>query len=300
MSRQQRHLAAEAVFFFRGDEIVAAMKYDDFRDYLLNGRPVPPFRGETVRGVFTSVGDGLNVRAACLFKIDFDPEGRAPSDWSLPVRELAHNSGDGPDLGAGTIRVASRAQCSIPWHSSRLWAVEADEVEAALVQVQAAVRSNTIGLKVETEAQRVPSLLQARRRDAGDGRLAVVGGSDEGQDPPRRGRADAGAGRPRAEAGTRGRARAETERARAKTVELPANRIAEATRRFDDTFGPERRVCGEHLGGSDAEASVLARQRARHAAEIARLQSAHERQVSAMQSEIDRLRRLLRAASEEA
>jgi hypothetical protein len=140
MDRRRRVPREEAVFFFRDGEIVREMRYEDFRNHLINGRPVAPFAGETVEGAYVAIGDGLAVQAVCCFTIAFDQFGVPEADWNVPVRELAFNSGDGPDLGAGPIRLACRGQCSIPWHNDRLWQPEGAGRGHPLVRLQQAVR----------------------------------------------------------------------------------------------------------------------------------------------------------------
>lgn len=136
MGWHQRDLVAEAVFFLHGDEITRSMRYDDFREHLLSGRPLGAFESETVRGVYVAIGRDRVIRAACCFALALDQRGAAAADWNVPVRELAHNSGAGPDLGHGAIRFACRAQCSIPWHVTRLWAMSVNEALPALLASQ--------------------------------------------------------------------------------------------------------------------------------------------------------------------
>lgn len=132
MGWRQRDLVAEAVFFLHGSEIIRSMRYDDFREHLLAGRSLGDFRSEAVCGVYVAIGSGGIIRAACCFSLAVDGHGAAVADWNVPLRELAHNSGAGPDLGHGAIRFACRAQCSIPWHVARLWALSAEEALPAL------------------------------------------------------------------------------------------------------------------------------------------------------------------------
>ena len=146
MSRQRRQQMSEAVFFFRGDEVCHAMLHDDFRERLLDGRSIGGFQSETARGVHVAVDGDLVIRAACCFGLPVDERGVAAPDWSLPVRELAHNSGDGPDLGHGRIRLACRGQCAIPWHVTRLWGITLPEVTRAMRTLQAEVAHDRLGL----------------------------------------------------------------------------------------------------------------------------------------------------------
>lgn len=153
MSRQRRQQMTEAVFFLRGDEVCHAMLHDDFRERLLDGRVIGGFQSETAKGVYVSVDEDLVIRAACCFSLPVDRRGVAPPDWNVPLRELAHNSGDGPDLGRGRIRLACRGQCSIPWHVARLWGTEVPEVMQAMRILQAEVEHDRLGLAPEGRAR---------------------------------------------------------------------------------------------------------------------------------------------------
>lgn len=139
MGWRQSDLVAEAVFFLQGSEITRSMRYDDFREHLLAGRSLGDFHSEAVRGVYVAIGQSRAVRAACCFSLSVDRRGAAVADWNVPLREIAHNSGAGPDLGHGAIRFACRSQCSIPWHVSRLWAMSEEEALPALLASQQVV-----------------------------------------------------------------------------------------------------------------------------------------------------------------
>lgn len=234
MNWRQRHLTAEAVYFFRGDDIIHAMRYDAFREHLLGGRPFQSLAGDTMRGIYVAVGDRLDVRAACCFLLTFDRDGIAAPDWNVPLRELAHNSGVGPDLGHGETRLACRAQCSIPWHVNRLWGADLDEVSAALQNVQRTVARNVPSLRSEERS--------ATLRSVAPGRTPRL---DVSEDP-----------------------------SMAQTAELPPIAMARAARRFDTTFGERPRLDRQQVeaarsGAAAADSSPeIARLKAKHQKEV--------------------------------
>lgn len=126
----------EWVLLLSGQRIVSVRRHDAFVDAVREGMLGIPPRIQRVRAIYlVSELDGM-LRAACFFTLGFDPRGRIPREFSLPLRDLALLSGDGPDLGAGPIRIAHQGQCSIPWHVERLWGRSAEELRPWLDAAQ--------------------------------------------------------------------------------------------------------------------------------------------------------------------
>jgi hypothetical protein len=128
-----------------GNRIVSVRRHDAFLDAVREGMLGIPPRIQRVRAIYLiSELDGT-LRAACFFTLGFDPRGRIPREFSLPVRDLALHSGDGPDLGTGAIRIAHQGQCSIPWHVERLWGRSAEELRPWLAAAQQLLGSRLRG-----------------------------------------------------------------------------------------------------------------------------------------------------------
>lgn len=126
----------EWVMLLSGNRIVSVRRNDAFLDAVREGMLGIPPRIQRVRAIYMiSELDGT-LRAACFFTLGFDPRGRIPREFSLPVRDLALHSGDGPDLGAGSIRIAHQGQCSVPWHVERLWGRSTEELRPWLEAAQ--------------------------------------------------------------------------------------------------------------------------------------------------------------------
>jgi hypothetical protein len=125
----------EWVLILSGDRIASVRSHDGFLDAIRDEALGIPPQIKRVHAIYLiSELDGT-LRAACSFTLGFDPRGRIPPEFSLPLRELATRSGDGPDLGAGPTRLAHRTQCSIPWHAERLWG-DNDELRPLLDAAQ--------------------------------------------------------------------------------------------------------------------------------------------------------------------
>ncbi len=286
MEWRQRHLMGEAIMLFEGEEVIVELRYDDFRAQLLNGQAVPPFKSETARGAYVAVGDGLMVEALCFFLIDFDAAGVPQADWNVPVRELAHTSGAGPDLGAGPVQLAGRGQCSIPWHNLRLWMPDLAGEGAACHKVQDALRGNGLGFravrpKTLSEAFAEHARVHVDRRPSGQrgstlaARLGVAPPDAEAPVPPKA--------------------------VRLKNLnsltEQAERAVQRAEQQFEDRFSGRGSLSDGQLQTARSRGAAIAQLRSAHAAELARMRSVHERTVGSLKTEIQRLRRDLERAN---
>ena len=114
-------VTSEAILFFDHRGISKSMLYADFEAILDGMVGVPEFAGKEVRGAYCLVNGQLRVRSLVLFTIDFDEDGMADTTWNVPLRHLAEHAGQGPDMGAGPVRLACRSQCPVAWHQEQLW-----------------------------------------------------------------------------------------------------------------------------------------------------------------------------------
>jgi hypothetical protein len=144
----QQDAFAEAVFFFEGDEISVEMHYSEFEAVLNQSATIENFAASQVRGAYVVVGTGLAVRGLVTFMLRVDENGRADPGFSVPLRHLVRHAGPGPDIGCGTIRLASRAQCSVSWHAMNLWEPEGEGEANSVRVIQRAAWRNRLGLKL--------------------------------------------------------------------------------------------------------------------------------------------------------
>ena len=114
-------VTSEAILFFDHRGISKSMLYSDFEAILDGMVGVPEFADKQVRGAYCLVTGRLKVKAMVLFTIDFDEDGMADTTWNVPLRHLAEHGAQGPDMGAGPIRLACRSQCPVAWHQDQLW-----------------------------------------------------------------------------------------------------------------------------------------------------------------------------------
>ena len=114
-------VTSEAILFFDHRGISKSMLYSDFEAILDGMVGVPEFADKEVRGAYCVVNGQLKVRGLVLFTIDFDEDGMADTTWNVPLRHLFEHAAQGPDMGAGPVRLACRSQCPVAWHQDQLW-----------------------------------------------------------------------------------------------------------------------------------------------------------------------------------
>ncbi|MEQ8485214.1 MAG: hypothetical protein RIB46_12700 [Pseudomonadales bacterium] len=135
------------VFDASGSTVEVELGFDAFQALVARRETLCSHAASLVRAAYVQVAAGLAVRAVVFFQFRVDEEGRLDPTFNLPLEYMASNAGLGPDLGLGRIRMASRAQCPVPWHAINLWepATVGDAHAAQLVQK--AVWRNRLGLK---------------------------------------------------------------------------------------------------------------------------------------------------------
>ncbi len=137
---------AEVIVLFTGNEITREMLYSEFEAILDGFVPVPDFRGQTAKAVYLVVNSNLCVTDAVFFLLDFDEKGMVDRGWNVPLQQLAEESGKGPDMGAGPIRLACYSQCAITWQRKNLWDPLMDPTQSSFHLIKRAVKNNHGGL----------------------------------------------------------------------------------------------------------------------------------------------------------
>src|SRR4030095_10321249 len=138
----QQDAFAEAVLFFDGNEISVEMHYAEFETLLNQAATLEQMAGRVARGAYLVIGTGLAIRGAVCFQLRFDQKGHADREFSVPLRHLVRHAGPGPDVGGGTIRLASRNQCSVSWHAMNLWEPDGEGEANPLKVAQRAIWRN--------------------------------------------------------------------------------------------------------------------------------------------------------------
>lgn len=110
----------EVIFFLENQEVSAVFWLADFEQMIRQRLPLQTNTSGRVRAVYAQLNDEQKACALVLFELPLKG-GLADVGWHMPLRRLADQAGNGPDLGGGRIRLACRGQCPISWHEEALW-----------------------------------------------------------------------------------------------------------------------------------------------------------------------------------
>lgn len=153
MFQDPQTLSHEAVIFFADGKICKEMMYSEFEAVLDGVVGLNDFAGDTIPAAFVIVSTQLKITHCVLFTIRFDRQGLADRAWNIPLRHLAETGGQGPDLGAGPIRLACRSQCPVAWHTDMLWDPDMSPQSNTFARLRDVIAENRLHLqKVEPMA----------------------------------------------------------------------------------------------------------------------------------------------------
>ncbi|MFT7128887.1 MAG: hypothetical protein ACI89U_000995, partial [Gammaproteobacteria bacterium] len=138
----------DAVMFFADGDVVKEMLYPEFEAILDHVVAIEDFKGTEVPAVFLRINNKLDVIAAVFFHIDFDERGFTDNSWNIPLQHLVDNSGAGPDMGSGAIKLSCRSQCSVAWHQKSLWDPDFDSDINTFSILDSKAKRNRLGLIV--------------------------------------------------------------------------------------------------------------------------------------------------------
>lgn len=148
--------AQELVVLFdaSASKIELEMRYGQFNGLLGQKATLGSHAGSTVKAAYVQVGAGLSVQAVVFFQFKVNENGYVDPAFNLPLDYMAQNAGAGPDLGNGSISMASRSQCPIPWHAINMWEPSGSDESHHAMLVQKAVWRNRLGIKPVPMARR--------------------------------------------------------------------------------------------------------------------------------------------------
>lgn len=132
------------IFYDQNEEYLDEMSGEEFDQFLAGDILLDAYAASVVKGCFCIVGNGLKLRSLVLFLLPINEHGQVDGGFNVPLLYLAQHAGFAGDLGDGPIRVASRGQCPVPWHSLNLW----DSASKTVTEnVQKRIYRNKLGLK---------------------------------------------------------------------------------------------------------------------------------------------------------
>jgi len=153
----ERDLLQELIVLFdaAGDAIEQEMRSDRFERLQQGLERLEARAGESVRAAYVTIEPGLRVAGIVFFLVPFDAQGVIPDSFNLPLAYLAEFAGERSDLGIGSVRAASRAQCPVPWMALKLWEPDARSDGPARA-IQRTVLLNRLGLNSHSAAMAAP------------------------------------------------------------------------------------------------------------------------------------------------
>lgn len=154
----------EAIFLFDGDQLAREMLYSEFGAILDGFIPMPEYAGKAAKAVYVRINAHLCITAAVFFVVDFDERGMIERRWNVPLQQLADAASRGPDLGAGSIRLACFSQCPIEWQRGNLWDPQMQPGCNSFVLMRKAIKANRLGLIFKTAAADKAIAQEAERR----------------------------------------------------------------------------------------------------------------------------------------
>ncbi|HCW90676.1 MAG TPA: DNA repair protein [Marinobacter sp.] len=147
-----------AVFLMDGVEVSRQMRASEFEAFLDGYVGLSDLADSDVRAVYLQIGEDLSIRALVFFHIWFDEEGRADSQWNVPIEVLARAGSKGPDLGSGPIRLVCRSQCPDPRYSEDLWDPDMTPGSNHFQSIRKAVEANPLKFRKKEPEEDIPVL----------------------------------------------------------------------------------------------------------------------------------------------
>ncbi len=121
MPRQNTDQPYEAVLFVQDHQVTKQLRFTEFEAILDGVIALNEFADREVTLVFAELNPQLQIQALVFFLLYFDENGRADSEWNLPLRQLAKTAGPGPVIGGGPTRLCCRSQCPVSWNQKDMW-----------------------------------------------------------------------------------------------------------------------------------------------------------------------------------
>lgn len=136
----------EAVLFFDKKGVAKEMLYSEFESILDGLLPVPEMASRNHEAAFVSVDGSLHIKGIVFFTIAFDAQGFADKKWNVPLRSLLNKGVEGPDLGAGAIRVYMQGIDEAGKYTKYLWDPDERGGSNDLIHLRNAIRNNHLCL----------------------------------------------------------------------------------------------------------------------------------------------------------
>jgi hypothetical protein len=135
----------EAVFFFGNNGISKEMLYSEFESVLDALVPMPEVANSNIHAAYSVIDGGLNLIGIVFFTLKFSGEGFADPSWNLPLEKLIEKGVDGPDMGAGKVKIYMAGSDSGEYQQY-LWDPDERGGKNDLIHLRDIVRGNRLCL----------------------------------------------------------------------------------------------------------------------------------------------------------
>lgn len=141
----------EAVFFFDKNGLAKEMLYQEFESFLDGMIGMPDMAGRKAQAVYVKINASLKITAMVFFTIGFDKQGIADSRWNLPLKLLPNKGVDGPDMGAGAVKIYMQGTNANAEYNAYLWDPSERGGKNDLIHVRDAVKKNRLCLTTDED-----------------------------------------------------------------------------------------------------------------------------------------------------
>lgn len=139
-------LAKIVIFCDRKGGFERGMHYAEFEAVLDRFAPFVEYARRSSRAIYIEVDNTLTILSAVFFTVEFDAKGFIDESWNLPIDKVVRNASNGPDLGAGPIRLACKSQCPIHYFRQHLWDPDISSGQKHFHQLKKLVNQNALSI----------------------------------------------------------------------------------------------------------------------------------------------------------
>ncbi len=137
-----------AILFFDSDgKICKEMHSSEFEAILDGYVPLKDWRNRELKAAFVEMDSEYLVHSTIFFKVAFTENGEIDPNWNLPLDAIVRASSEGPDLGAGPIKLACASQCPIMHYRDYLWDPDLRKNRGPLSLIKKVIKTNRLSIQ---------------------------------------------------------------------------------------------------------------------------------------------------------
>ena len=156
MNCEHDELARAVLFFNESENIVKEMNISEFEAVLEGYVPLSDLSSQTVRCTYVEFNNKFQLISAVFFKVLISATGEIDNTWHIPFLNIARDAPNGPDMGAGPIKLTCYSQCPNKQFRQAMWDPCLTNDDNSLTAIIKAIARNRLGVqfqKSETQVQ---------------------------------------------------------------------------------------------------------------------------------------------------